>query len=231
MKNNNNLMIKYKRYFFPLALAVILGLILYFILIPFVKKLEEKSNKIQSRLIDLEIEKDKINELPKIKEQFELVEGNKQKMEKALFSEQDILGLVQEIEKIAGETNNEISISVEDDKNNSKKNKVKTEEEEKSEKITDPFEEKDYFKMNIDLLGDYNSLIKFMDRLSRVSYYNSIIGFNIAYYEEEEIAKPLININKENEDGQKKEEITVEDEKRPNIKSSLEIIFYLNSIK
>lgn len=228
MKKNNNPMEKYKNYLIPIFLLLIFFAIIAFVLSPFVKKINEKFNQAQSKIVDSEIERDKINKLPEIKEQFKIVNDRRYKMEKVLFLEKDILALVQEMERIAEETENEINISVDDGKIDSKKNKAKAVEDDGEKKITDPFEEKDYFKIRMELIGDYSGLMKFMNRLSSVSYYNAIIGLKVAYQEEEPIAKSLVNLSNDNKTEPGENGVS-EDEKRADIKSNLEVIFYLNS--
>ena len=64
---NNNFLRKYKFFIMPLSLALILVAIVIFLLKPGINSLREKSDSIQEKVVELEVEKDKVKELPKLK--------------------------------------------------------------------------------------------------------------------------------------------------------------------
>jgi len=176
---NKKLFIRYKIYFVTGGLLIAIVAIVALIVIPALENLNDDVDSVQSKTLDAQIEKNKTKKLPEFKEKFEAIDSQKDKLN-VLFTDDDIVQLVQELESIAGETDNEISIKVEeaDEKQKIKKNKKSKTEAENN--LLSTFSEKDYFKVVISLTGNYNGLLQFIYKLNNMRYYNSILAFDIS---------------------------------------------------
>lgn len=208
----------------PLSLALILVAIVIFLLKPGINSLREKSDSIQEKVVELEVEKDKVKELPKLKEQFLSVEKNRERLN-VLFAESNIIDLVQDIEKIAEETGNNIVITIEDDQEgiSVKKPSRKGDDNEKKEKLLEDFSEEEYFSMDIGIVGTYVEFLKFIDRLDNLKYYNSIVSFEIKPVEDDSYGR---NDTYVFEDSEVSEEETVKEDNL--LDSKIRVVFYLN---
>jgi hypothetical protein len=220
---NNSFLTKYKIFITPVILLLIFVMGVVLVLRLAIKKLDDNSIAIQKKMVELGIERDKIKELPK--EQFTKVNVHEDELN-VLFSEDNIVALVQAIERIAEETGNIISISVKEDSRVTKKVTAKKDvENQKASKLLDGFSEEEYFKIDIDVTGNYGGLIKFLDKFNSLDYYNSIVSFNITSREEEQkIIGRSINI-----DLNKDDEIS-EDYNKLILESEISAVFYLNKV-
>jgi hypothetical protein len=194
------------------------------------EKLDENSENFQKKIVEMDIERDKLEKLPLLKEQFEKVESRKGDLD-VLFSEEKIVELVQEIERMAEETGNSIKISVDEKKDN--KTQVKKENEDDENNLLSGFSEEEYFKIRVDVTGDYPGLIKFIDKFDDLKYYNSLIGFNILSGENNiSQDKRNISVGSNRANPSLVSEDFAEDEKNNIIlESKLEIVFYLGKDK
>lgn len=207
----------------PTVLLLVFVMGLFFVLKPAINRLSDNSDNVQKKLIELEIEKGKVSELPRIKDKFMKVDMSKDKLN-VLFAEENIVDLVKDMEKLAEKTGNTISISVEEESDSVKiKNMtVKKDSEEEADKLLDDFLEEEYFKIDVDIMGDYLGLIKFIDGLNSLDYYNSLVGFEIASQEEEKKSDGDIRKSEANKSDQVERNLI--------LSSKLSIVFYLNKI-
>lgn len=228
MNKNNSSLAKYKIFIMPTILFLIFVLSIIFILKPFANELKENSDDIQKKIVELEIEGDKISELPKIKEKFMRVDADRAELE-ILFSERKIVELVQEIEKIAEETGNSISISVDEKEGLAVRKPKASKDEEDEVKLLEGFLEEEYFKMDIEVIGNYKGLINFIERFNGLKYYNSLVGFDIESYEEEykEERGPVGTDTVSANSSLASEGVSTS---KLALKSKLNFVFYLNKI-
>ncbi len=226
--NKNNSLDKYKIFITPTILFLVFVLSIIFVLIPFANKMKENSDNVQKKLVELEIEGDKISELPDIKNKFTKVEADKDELN-VFFSEDKIVDLVQEIEKISEETGNDINISVAEEGLSTRKPRSSKDKEEDKALLLQGFSEEEYFKMDIEVIGSYRGLINFINKFNNLEYYNSLVGFDVESYEEEykeerkliESEAPRANSNSANDSNSASRLV---------LKSKLNFVFYLNKI-
>ncbi|MEF3692192.1 MAG: hypothetical protein V3574_04040 [Candidatus Moraniibacteriota bacterium] len=175
----NNLFFKKNKY--PLTIAI---LILIWTSFLFLVILPEKSF-LHNKFVDLEKEKiknkansEKLSSLGELKRISEMIDGEKETLE-VIFFEDQIIDLVSELEKIAEETGNEISISVanEDGRRIEAVNTVK--DEKKEDDFLKNLPTQDYFEIDITLEGNYNKTLNFVNKIKNIGYYNVIRSFEM----------------------------------------------------
>jgi hypothetical protein len=158
---------------------------IFFIITPFTKELENNFSAIQVKLIEAKNNGDKINKVGTMEDSFNQVVGELSSLE-VIFSKDNIVELVRELESIAQSTGNTITISV-DEKSSGvvavDKNKDKKNPKEKEDAFLQALPVQSYFLIKIKLTGDYGGLIKFINKLNNVKYYNTPISFDIASQE------------------------------------------------
>lgn len=161
-------------------------------------KIQSKADKIQEKIIDANLDKLKIEKIPKMEEVDAEFEKNKDSVGIILDSNSKV-DFIRYIESLSEETNNEIEIKVLNENQNSplarenarlaaeedarltkKDNSGKKDisgEEKKS--IEDQLPYKKYISVQIDLTGDYNGFLNFVHKLENNKYYMNILSFNL----------------------------------------------------
>jgi F0F1-type ATP synthase membrane subunit b/b' len=170
------------------------GSFVYFLLMPIYNNIVSRRDQIQEELASQELQEKKLSEIPKIKQQYDWLKNEENKLN-VLLKKEDAVVLIEKLEKIAENTNNEIKIEVVENKQPDKKTTaavatqddvespktntgikaVKPKEEDKT--ILGNLPSKDYLEMKIILTGDYNSILRFLKNLEKMEYYNDVISF------------------------------------------------------
>jgi len=170
---NNSFFKKYKSIIIILLLLLVWIIFVTFLILPAKNSLRESFISVEKKKLDNEVGDDKLKKLPVLEDNFNLIERGADNLD-VIFSKDKIVELVKELEFIADRTGNKINISVADE------NKIvavvpdKTKGLEGAEKFTAELPNKNYFKIKLVLTGDYASLIKFIDKLNNIKYYNTI---------------------------------------------------------
>lgn len=178
MKKNNNFFRKNKIYLIIGVLAVIWVCFVFFVIFPSLNSLRGDYDSVQMKLIEVQNSENKLSKLNILKSNFEKVDEKKESLE-TIFYKDNIVTLVKELELIAQKTGNKIQISVdEENKKILEVNKGKANNKEENE-LLKSLPAENFFSIKINLIGDYNGLIKFTDKLNNIKYYNSVTSFNI----------------------------------------------------
>lgn len=178
MKKNKSFFKKNKIYLIIGTLLIVWVCFVVFVIFPSVKLLKSDYDGVQMKLIDVQNNDNKLSKLDVLKDNFEKVNSEKKYLE-TIFHSDDIVGLARELEAIAQKTENSIIISVdEDNKKMQEMSKGKSNTDKNS--LLELLPAKNYFTIKIFLIGDYNGLIKFTDKLNNLKYYNNIVSFKIA---------------------------------------------------
>ncbi len=179
----NNLFFKKNKYLLIIGILLLVWVSFIFLVI-----LPEK-DVLHNKFVDLEKEKlnnqannEKLSSLGDLKRISAMIDGEKRTLE-VIFSEDKIIDLVSELEKIAEETGNKISISVA----NEEGRKIETVNVIKDEKNDDDFLKnlptQNYFEIDITLEGDYNKTLNFIKKINSIKYYNVIKSFEMGMQE------------------------------------------------
>lgn len=179
----NNLFFKKNKYLLTIGILLLVWVSFIFLVI-----LPEK-DVLHNKFVDLEKEKlnnqannEKLSSLGDLKRISAMIDGEKRTLE-VIFSEDKIIDLVSELEKIAEETGNKISISVA----NEEGRKIETVNVIKDEKNDDHFLKnlptQNYFEIDITLEGDYNKTLNFIKKINNIGYYNVVKSFEMGMQE------------------------------------------------
>ena len=177
MKKNNKFIKKYKIFIIIGTLFVVWACFLFFIINPSIKSLKSNFDFVQMRLMDMKIGDEKLSKISLLRNNFSKVDSERDNLN-VIFSKDDIVSLVKELEIIAQGTGNTVSISVDENVQGlieADKEKINTKEND----LIKSLPTKNYFMIKISLEGDYSSLIRFIDKLNNTKYYNSVVSFNI----------------------------------------------------
>ncbi|GBE16494.1 hypothetical protein BMS3Abin15_00315 [bacterium BMS3Abin15] len=164
---------KYKELIIIIVYVLILAAVFNFVIKPFTKSVNSKIEKVQEKTVDQERRMKKLNELAKLKEQFEMIQREKENIQ-ILVSPNNLVALIEGIEKVAEETNNKVIISAEE------KKKSENSKKEKEESLIANLPSENYLKMNILLSGSYNSIVDFIRKVENMRYWSDIISINIS---------------------------------------------------
>lgn len=214
----------WKKYKTCLVLSIYLfsmGAIFFFAGRPMILKIEEKNNKIQEKITDQENKKEKLSNLPAIRKQFEMINDQEDKTGLSLAGE-NVVDLVEKVEKISEETDNKIEIELFEDKEDAKsadKQKKTAKKEEK--RLTESLPGENYIRMKISLIGEYDGFINFLRKLENMEYYSDVVSFKLSVAKEDIFSK---TDNPFEDDISGESRIVVEEGKM--ISSEIEAFFY-----
>ncbi|MGW8185171.1 MAG: hypothetical protein ACWGHO_03640 [Candidatus Moraniibacteriota bacterium] len=232
MKRNNKFLIKYKIYIIISILFVVWGCFVFFVILPSVKLLQDDFDAVQIKFLEMKVNDEKLSNVDVLKEKFDKVDSERSNLE-VIFSKDNIVELVRELELIAQKTENTVTVSVdEENKALVEVNKSKAGASSKDNEFLKLLPSENYLTLKIGLKGDYNGLIKFIDKLNSIKYYNTVIGFRII---SEKVPLDDKGVSSNSGDqisvmnsGDNIENIVTEGEKEKLVLSSeLNVIFYL----
>jgi hypothetical protein len=150
----------------------------YFVVAPLLKKIASIKNEIDENKIKQEIKKQRLEELPKIAQQYTSISSQQKKFD-ILLDKQQAVALIERLEGLAQDTNNKIQIVVQEDASAKKTADSKSKTAPKVPALIDTLPRKEYLKLRITLTGDYDGVFKFVHRLESLEYYADIIEINI----------------------------------------------------
>ncbi|MEI7891214.1 MAG: hypothetical protein WCI36_04595 [bacterium] len=176
----NNFFKKQREVLAILFYAIFVGGLIYFVVLPLLGGINNTVDEIEQENMKQESMKLQIAELPNIQNQYSELEKAGD-LKSVLLDKSKAVTLIEKLEKLAESTNNKITISVSDvvapsapaKKTNAKG--AKTEE-----LLVDNLPNGDYLKMKITLTGNYNAILKFINKLEQFEYYSDIIGIKIS---------------------------------------------------
>lgn len=222
----NSFLAKNKYYILMSGFLVVIGVLIAWVVPYFFGKINETSNRIQELNAENENNLRILTELPAVRKEFSEMESRLSEL-REFFVRDNMVLLAQDLEKIAAETNNQIEISI-IEAVPSKLTRGKSEEE----KILN-YESKDTLNINIKLKGSYGDLVKYLQKVRGIKYYNDIVSLKIEAFDEAgEVGlgslyeKRFIPIGEENE-VDTTEEVFREPELREGVISNLEMMLYL----
>lgn len=216
-------------------ICLILALI-YFVILPLISRINGVKDEIQEESLNQEIKKQQIEDLPKMQSQFEILQKNEELLS-VLLNRDDAVVLIEKLEKAAESSGNKISISVQDQNQNSQKNSLQTVPAKKpdakkpaDDTLVGKLPSADYLQMKITLTGNYNSMLNFIGTLEKFEYYADIIGIQIKQSSgsggNEQSSSVgdfgFVKTQKKDDIAKKAEESKIEE----NLETSLDVVFY-----
>ena len=178
MKNFLN---KQKEIVAILVYVIIIASLFYFVVIPFNKRIVDKSNQIQEEALKEESMKKHLDDLPRIQQQYKTLQDGASSID-VLLDKNNAVILIEKLEKLAENTNNKITITVQD----KAPEQVKAAPKAKTAAdvtILDGLPKSDYLELKMNVVGKYDSIMNFIKILENFEYYSDIIGIQIAQNE------------------------------------------------
>jgi hypothetical protein len=169
---------KHKLLIISLGFVLVAFLAAYFVVVPLIRKITEKADKIQEEIMDNDINKKKLDKIGDLEDQYNYFQQNKTALSVILDENEQVL-FIKKLEGLAEETGNSISLKANDEndpnaaKNNNSGNKKKKDEE---ETIQEKLGYDKYFSLQINLEGSYAGLIRFVHKLENSTYYINVIS-------------------------------------------------------
>ena len=150
----------------------------YFIFLPLAKGIMSKADKIQEAKIDQKLMADRLSRIGEARKEHGKLVGGIQKLDVFLSTEEEV-AFFKELEKMAGDTGNEISIKIieEDKKNGNLPGPSIVLDKEKKEML-EKLPYKNYFVLQISLKGGYAGLTNFLHKLENSGHYLAVIAVN-----------------------------------------------------
>jgi hypothetical protein len=173
---------KYKSAISIITFIIFVAPLSYFITTTLLKNIKIKADKIQEKLLDNSLEKQKIEKIPQMELTNAEFENDKDATGTILKTDAKV-DFIKYLEGLAESTGNEIKIKMLENKKIVKvKSTVSTEEDgtlkvtEAPKSLEEKLTYKNYITMQIDLVGDYTKLLGFVHKLENNEQYINIIS-------------------------------------------------------
>lgn len=220
----------FKKYKVATALFIyllLIGTIFYFAVKPLLSGIKSGNAKIQETLADQEIKKNRLGELPKLREQYEMAKKEEGSLV-PLLTEDKAVELIEKMEKMAEDTGNEMTIEVRDNKEKNSVVPKKSGKIDEAKGIIANLPSGDYLEMKIMLSGGYDNLISFIKKIETMEYYADIISFDISAKPEEIAKQPpsLFESSTGKKTGQNQEK-AVSASQETILDSTINVVFYI----
>lgn len=215
---------KNKQYFIGLLMLAGFWLSIQYGILGIISEINDKSNLIEEKTLDSENREKRIQELPRLKDQYSSI-AEKESDLKVLVKKEEELKLIEMIEKIAEETGNKIVIEIKGDSLASGENKKKDPAKDKKEEVTISPANDNYLSVEVALTGKYNGLFGFIHKIENMRYWSDILSIEANYNESLLSSRGDIFTTGRNLDEKKEgEEVSKKD-----LNSKIQIIFYRDS--
>ncbi len=226
-----NIWKKHKLKMIVVAYFIGIFLVAQFVIRPMVGKTKDKADDIQKKLIDMQEDKGRLDKIPEMKDASGLIQEKKESLDVILVSEKEV-DFIKKLESLADETGNKIALKIEEAVADPKKANDKKKPEEKG--IKDDLSHKDFISMQINLKGNYASLVNFIKKLENFTYYVNIVSLDIK--KEKEVLENKISSQPSSEIGvfhpvsestPKSDQEKVEKKEKEILNSVLYVVIYI----
>lgn len=168
---------KYKILITTLVFLMLLLAVMFFIAGPFVNKIKEKADNIQKKKLDNQMDRERIVKIPQMEETQKIIQENSS-MINVILNHDDEVEFIKELEKIAEETENKMTLSV-DEKTSNSKPKIENDKEDKKKGILNSLSYNNYISIKVIIEGNYLGFMNFMNKLENFKYYVNIISLDL----------------------------------------------------
>jgi hypothetical protein len=158
-------------------LAVVVALF-YFVAGKLFQSIEINNNLIQQIIIDQDNRKKRLGETGKLEEQYNMAVSYENLLGN-LLTEDKAVKLIEDLEKIADDTGNKISIEVQGSGKEMEISKKAEKGEEKKEGILADIPQSEYIELDIKIAGSFENFLKFIKKIESMSYYNDVVSIDI----------------------------------------------------
>ncbi|EKE20017.1 MAG: hypothetical protein ACD_8C00066G0002 [uncultured bacterium] len=164
--------------------TLVIFVVVYFVIMPLFEKIKTTNDQVQEEILNQEISRKNIEELPKIQKQFESLNQGAD-LTLVLLDNANAVVLIEKLEKMAEQTNNTISITIEEVSVNDPKKKTPKLKAGEEVPIASELPSQNYLRLKIVLSGKYGSIVKFIGMIENFEYYADIMGIQISKNNEE----------------------------------------------
>lgn len=213
----NNFLKKRREILAIFAYVALIAGLFYAVIFPLISKINDVNDRLQEETLKQESARQHLSELPKIQQQYEVIEKNATSLD-VLLDKNNAVGLIETLEKLADETGNSITISVQDQSPAKSSAKAKNAQE---NTIVNSLPSQNYLQLKITLNGDFDRMGKFIKALESFEYYCDIIGIQIKDTKEEDKLSggdPF--------DSKSKQSAAAESKKSGDLEAVLDVVFY-----
>jgi hypothetical protein len=159
------------------------------LVIPLIDKTIQKSDMIQEKNLDNQIEEKRIGKIPEMEKSFSEYQSNKDALQ-VVFSNSEQFEIIKSLETVAQETGNNISKLVVNDASKVSIVPRGGNDVEKQEKnIIESLSNKDYLSFQISIIGKYGNLFHFLQKIENTRYYMNIISISTTKQKKSDISK------------------------------------------
>lgn len=172
----------------------VIAMLICFVILPLITRISSTKDQIQEEYVKQEINQQQISELPKIEEQYNVLQSNG-KLIDVLLDKNDAVPLIEKLEKLAQDSNNKISISIQDTKDQKNAAITISGNIDTTSDLVKNLPSADYLQMQITLTGNYNAVVQFVHSLESFEYYCDIVAIQIKQKEEDNNTAEMSMIN------------------------------------
>lgn len=175
IKKTSDIWKKYGTWISSAGFVVIIAFACYFVVIPIRKNMEKNSEEAQSRIADREIYEKRISEISEMEKTLTVFQANESNL-RVFLNKNNEVDFIRNVEAMAEETNNKITLKIEDKKDPiTKKEAVKKDEE----LIKESLPRDKYLALQITLEGDYEAMLNFLNKLENMSFYVNVLSLDL----------------------------------------------------
>ena len=173
----NNFFKKQREVLAILVYVVFIFALVYFVVFPLLAKIGNVKDQIQEEAMNQEISRQQLSELPKIQDQYAVLEKNAASAD-VLLDKGNAVVLIENLEKLADDSGDKITITV-DDQNTATTPVVSQVKNADSNTLVKNLPSANYLQFKIVLNGNFFAISKFVNSLESFNYYSDIIGIEI----------------------------------------------------
>lgn len=227
----NKIWEKYKELFIVTAYVLAVFVMIKVIAQPLLDKIEEKRIYAEEKKTDQEVIRKKIEELPAMKEKMETVNSEADRLN-VFFRQDNALSLIEKLESLAAETGNDIKITIVSEDNSENKNKSQKSANKDKEGVLGDLESFNFLSVSLGLEGDFNSILKFMEKMENMEYFSDIVSLDIENVSEDDLrgissGGSVFQVTGNRSDNSPTREISRKYENP--LGATLEVIFYIEN--
>jgi len=159
------------------AYVVVAAVAVRFLVIPLVKEIQNKSDDIQEKIIDSQINQSRLSKIPQMEDDYGVFQEKKESLD-VILDANDEVDFIKDLEAMAQETGNTITLQV-DNSNSGNQKPPAAAAKKKDLGVRDKLSYSNYISMQISLEGNYAGLVNFIHKLENDSYYVNIISMDL----------------------------------------------------
>lgn len=171
---------KYNFIIILLGYGLLVYLIFLFLAMPMLVRLREKADNIQSKKLDMEVDQRKLERIGELEEEYNTVKTNKHLLDVFLDKDKEV-EFIKKLENMAEETGNGISLKIDPpvDIQDYRRAKAANEKKKEGEKeLVYDLNYENYLSIEINLKGDLNGLVNFINKLENSQNYVNILALS-----------------------------------------------------